>query len=35
MDKTDLNGKATVLVADDSPDDLTLISGLLKDDYQV
>lgn len=28
-------GKATVLVVDDTPDNLALLSGLLKDDYQV
>ncbi len=29
------NEKATILLVDDSPDDLTVISNLLKDDYQV
>src|SRR6187402_584893 len=27
--------KATILVVDDTPDNLTLMSGLLKDNYQV
>ncbi len=27
--------KATVLVVDDTPDNLSLMSGLLKDDYKV
>ena len=30
-----LAGKPTVLVVDDTPDNLTLISGLLRDDYRV
>ena len=29
------NEKATILVVDDTPDNLTFISGLLKDDYRV
>lgn len=33
MDVTDLPGKATVLIVDDTPDNLTLMSGLLMDDY--
>jgi putative two-component system response regulator len=34
MDAIDFTEKATVLVVDDSPNDLALISGLLKDKYQ-
>ena len=29
------NEKATILVVDDTPDNLIFISGLLKDDYRV
>ena len=35
MDGLDLIKKATVLVVDDTPDNLALMSGLLKDDYKV
>ncbi|MRR51342.1 MAG: two-component system response regulator [Rhodocyclaceae bacterium] len=35
MDALDFTDKATVLVVDDTPDNLTLMSGLLKDDYKV
>lgn len=35
MDVLDFTDKATVLVVDDTPDNLTLMSGLLKDDYKV
>ena len=35
MDAIDFTGKATVLVVDDTPDNLALLSGLLKDDYKV
>ncbi len=35
MDGLDLIKKSTVLVVDDTPDNLTLMSNLLKDDYKV
>ena len=35
MDSLDGNDKATVLVVDDTPGNLSLMSGLLKDDYKV
>jgi len=35
MDGIELIKKATVLVVDDTPDNLALMSGLLKDDYKV
>jgi class 3 adenylate cyclase/CheY-like chemotaxis protein len=35
MDALDFTDKATVLVVDDMPDNLALMSGLLKDDYKV
>jgi len=35
MDALDFTDKATVLVVDDTPDNLALMSGLLKDDYKV
>ena len=35
MDPLDFTDKATVLVVDDTPDNLSLMSGLLKDDYKV
>lgn len=35
MDVCILTGKATVLVVDDMPDNLALMSGLLKDNYTV
>jgi diguanylate cyclase (GGDEF)-like protein len=35
MDARNPTGKATVLVVDDTPDNLYLLSGLLKDEYQV
>ncbi len=35
MDIIDFTDKATVLVVDDTPDNLTLMSGLLKDSYKV
>ena len=31
----DRNNKSTVLIVDDSPDTLTMLSGLLKDDYRI
>ena len=31
----DFAGKSTILVVDDTPDNLTLMSGLLKDQYKV
>jgi class 3 adenylate cyclase/CheY-like chemotaxis protein len=34
-DTLDSTKKATILVVDDTPDNLTLMSGLLKDEYQV
>ena len=34
-DPDDRTAKRTVLVVDDSPDNLQLLNGLLKDDYQV
>jgi putative two-component system response regulator len=34
-DGQDISGKASILVVDDTPDNLTLMSGLLKDDYKV
>jgi len=35
MDSLDFTDKATVLVVDDTPDNLTLMSSLLRDDYKV
>ena len=35
MDALDFTAKATVLVVDDTPDNLSLMSGLLKDRYKV
>jgi putative two-component system response regulator len=35
MDELHLNGKATILVVDDTPGILSLMHSLLKDDYQV
>ena len=35
MHSHDLVEKATILVVDDTPDNLTLMSSLLKDDYKV
>ncbi len=35
MNAIDFTNKATLLVVDDTPDNLTLINGLLKDDYKV
>ncbi len=35
MDEIELIKKATVLVVDDTPDNLALMNGLLKDDYKV
>lgn len=35
MNTLDLTGKATILVVDDTSDNLVLMSNLLKDDYQV
>ncbi|MEW6164246.1 MAG: two-component system response regulator [Pseudomonadota bacterium] len=35
MDALDFTDKATVLVVDDTPDNLSLMSGLLKDTYKV
>ena len=35
MSYTDGNGKATILIVDDSPDNLTLLGEILKDDYKV
>ncbi len=35
MDQLDCNEKATILVVDDTPENLVLMSGLLKDDYKV
>jgi len=35
MDPNDLRPKATILVVDDTPENLALISGLLKDTYKV
>ena len=35
MDAIDFTSKATILVVDDTPDNLALLSGLLKDDYKV
>jgi CheY-like chemotaxis protein len=34
-DKTESNPKATILVVDDTPENLTLMNNLLKDDYKV
>jgi putative two-component system response regulator len=34
-DGQEFSGKASILVVDDTPDNLTLMSGLLKDDYKV
>ena len=33
--ETDLPGRPTILVVDDTPDNLSLMTGLLKDDYKV
>jgi putative two-component system response regulator len=35
VDALDFTEKATILVVDDTPDNLALMSGLLKDDYKV
>ena len=35
MEAVDFTNRATVLVVDDTPDNLSLMSGLLKDDYKV
>jgi len=35
VDALDFTEKATILVVDDTPDNLSLMSGLLKDDYKV
>jgi len=35
MDGLDSSARATILVVDDTPENLTLMSGLLKDDYKV
>lgn len=35
VDEYDFNNKATILVVDDTPDNLSLMSGLLKDVYKV
>jgi len=35
MDELDFTEKATILVVDDTPDNLALMSNLLKDDYKV
>ena len=35
MDAIDAPDRATVLVVDDTPDNLSLMIGLLKDDYRV
>ena len=35
MDTADFSDKATILVVDDTPDNLTLMSSLLKDQYKV
>lgn len=35
MDQIDCSTKATILVVDDAPENLVLMSGLLKDDYKV
>ena len=35
MDKLDRSERATILVVDDTPENLTLMSSLLKDDYKV
>ncbi len=35
MEAQEFNAKATVLVVDDTPDNLTLMSSLLKDEYKV
>jgi CheY-like chemotaxis protein/nitrogen-specific signal transduction histidine kinase len=35
MDKLDFTARATILVVDDTPDNLTLMSNLLKDTYKV
>ena len=35
MEKLNLTPKATILVVDDTPDNLALMSNLLKDDYKV
>ncbi|MCX5869595.1 MAG: sigma-54 dependent transcriptional regulator [Deltaproteobacteria bacterium] len=35
MDGLDFTGRATILVVDDTPENLTLMSSLLKDDYKV
>lgn len=35
MDTLDFNAKATILVVDDTPDNLALMSALLRDDYKV
>lgn len=35
MDQADSNERATILVVDDTPENLTLMNSLLKDDYKV
>jgi DNA-binding NtrC family response regulator len=35
MDQLDFNEKATILVVDDTPENLTIMSGLLKENYKV
>ena len=35
MDAQEFAARATILVVDDTPDNLTLMSSLLKDDYKV
>ncbi|MDO9005921.1 MAG: response regulator, partial [Aquabacterium sp.] len=35
MDELDFSERATILVVDDTPENLTLMSSLLKDDYKV
>jgi DNA-binding NtrC family response regulator len=35
MDKLDLTKRATILIVDDTPENLTLMNNLLKDDYKV
>ncbi len=35
MDELNVTGRATILVVDDMPENLTLMSSLLKDDYKV
>ena len=35
MDELDFTERATILVVDDTPENLTLMNSLLKDDYKV